>query len=624
MRIKTVTIENFRTIDQLSIDFLDITTFIGPNGAGKSTILKALDWFFNGTKKSALTDNDCTFGNTAANVTVRVTFDSLTPEDRNALGSYTPPGTTTFTAWKTRTPDGEETITANGHGYPKFTDIKTASSVAEMRELYKNVRTDEPELQLPAATTKAQILEALQVWESQNIERLVDVPEVQTNLFGFNSNARLAGIFDFVLVTADLRASEEAIDNKSSIIGLIIERSLDRTAANARIENILAESHRQQKAIFDEAFGDKLAQINNRLNSIVETYSHGREIVVSPAEIDFRTPSTTFSVTVNDGDATTEIDRQGHGFQRTMLISALQLLAESSPTSMNGTICLAIEEPELYQHPTQAFTFAKVLRSLAEDRSRNIQVTYATHSPFFIESRHFDEIRRLTRNAQSRPCVTIESATVQDVVEATNPHVKESTVVSQLDSTIANRLSEAMFAERALLVEGTTDAAILYGLGDRISTGSCEASGLSIVNVGGKQNIILAHAILTALGIPTSALFDGDRQHQLKDRTSASKKAKENEVNTKKTNKRLLAYFNRPEEEFPDTLIKPPVAYFAKHIEDYIDSNWPEWRIELNRIGEETGIDVAKNADAYRSATARAGGTPPTELVDLLGLPASN
>ncbi|MBN0780670.1 AAA family ATPase, partial [Pseudomonas aeruginosa] len=103
---------------------------------------------------------------------------------------------------------------------------------------------------------------------------------------------------------------------------------------------------------------------------------------------------------------------QGHGFQRTLLISALQLLAQSGAASAEGVICLAIEEPELFQHPIQAQTFAKVLRSLAEDAGKRIQVTYATHSPYFLEARHFHQVRRLTRSADEVPVVTVHFATV--------------------------------------------------------------------------------------------------------------------------------------------------------------------------------------------------------------------
>src|SRR5256885_1849030 len=71
-------------------------------------------------------------------------------------------------------------------------------------------------------------------------------------------------------------------------------------------------------------------------------------------------PRTTFDVAILDGTNPTTVDRQGHGFQRTLLISALQLLAQSGAAAADGVICLAVEEPELFQHPIQAQTFAKV------------------------------------------------------------------------------------------------------------------------------------------------------------------------------------------------------------------------------------------------------------------------
>lgn len=47
-------------------------------------------------------------------------------------------------------------------------------------------------------------------------------------------------------------------------------------------------------------------------------------------------------------------------------------------------------------------------------------------------------------------------------------------------------------------------------IADKIAIGSLEAAGISIVPVGGKTMIPLAHAILTSIGIPVYALFDAD------------------------------------------------------------------------------------------------------------------
>lgn len=400
MRIKNISVKNFRSLKDVEIKFDDITTLIGPNGAGKSSVLRALDWFFNGSKGGDLTDEDCSYGAVDQPIEVQVTFDSLTTADRQVLGKYVTAEMDTFTTWKTRTSDGAETLSANAKGFPPFTPIKNAPNATEKKNRYKALRDSSPDLNLRAASSGTAADEAMTEWEAEHIDLLEDVPEVQTNFFGFNSNAKMSGLFDFVLVTADLRASEESQDAKSTIIGRILERSVDRTLADERVTEIVEQSRRDQQAVYDEAFGEQLAQITSDLNVVVEGYTPGRSVSVKPADVELKAPRTTFQVSILDGSTETSVERQGHGFQRTLLISALQMLAQSGAAGEEGVICLAIEEPELFQHPIQAQAFAKVLRTLAEDDAKSIQVAYATHSPYFIEAQKFHQVRRMTRSGE--------------------------------------------------------------------------------------------------------------------------------------------------------------------------------------------------------------------------------
>lgn len=204
MKIQSVRIKNFRTLKDVTIPFDSVTTFIGPNGSGKSTVLRALEWYFNG-KPGSLVEKDCSFGAIAENIEVQVTFTDLTDKDRDALGKYAPDGATTFTAWKRRSPDGSEVLSANAKSFPDFNAIKATGSAASKKELYANLRSSRPDLSLPAASTGTAVEQAMTAWESSNTDRLVDAPEaLQTNFFGFNSGGKMSGLFDFVLVTADL------------------------------------------------------------------------------------------------------------------------------------------------------------------------------------------------------------------------------------------------------------------------------------------------------------------------------------------------------------------------------------------------------------------------------------
>lgn len=620
MKIQSVRIKNFRALKDVSIPFDSITTFIGPNGAGKSTVLRALDWFFNG-KPGSLTEKDCSFGAIDESIEVQVTFSDLTARDREALGKYAPEGVSTFTAWKLRAPDGAEVLSANAKGFPEFNPIKAASGVAAKKELYASLRGNRPDLELPAASTGAAIEQAMTTWEASHSELLIDAPEsLQTNFFGFNSGGKMSGLFDFVLVTVDLRASEESIDGKSSIIGRILERSVDRAAADEEIAKIVEESRARQQKVYEEKFKTQLEVVTTELNAVVSSYSPGRAVTVTPAEVDLKAPKTTFEVSVFDGATETAVERQGHGFQRTILISALQLLAQSGAASADGVICLAIEEPELFQHPIQAQAFAKVLRSLVENTDKCIQIAYATHSPYFIEARHFHQVRRLTRSADTPPVVSVHFATTADVKTRLHGVVDADVVDRRLDHNVADQLSIALFANRAFLVEGSTESAVFYGLSDKTAPGSLEAEGISIVPVGSKTSLPLAHAILTAIGVPAYALFDADGGFEAR---AKAKNKKQEDIDRERNNhatenRKLLRYFGMLEEDFPSATIGGAAAIFEDHLEAFLSENWPEWGAACSQVEAAAGISLAKNQLAYRTATLNAAGVVPQMLVQIL------
>lgn len=620
MKIQSARIRNFRTLKDVTITFDNVTTFIGPNGTGKSTVLRALDWYFNG-KPGSLSEKDCSFGAIDEDIEVQVTFYDLTEKDREALGKYAPAGADTFTAWKQRSASGLEVFSANAKGFPDFNDIKAATSATAKKELYAALRRTRTDLGLPAATTGAAVDQAMTTWEAANTAQLVEAPEtLQTNFFGFNSGGKMSGLFDFVLVTADLRASEESLDGKASIIGRILERSVDRAAADEEIATIVEDARVRQQRVYESKFKAQLKTMTTQLNEVVTSYTPGRSVSVTPAEVELKAPRTTFDVSILDGATETVVERQGHGFQRTLLISALQLLAQSGAASAEGVICLAIEEPELFQHPIQAQTFAKVLRSLAEDSDKRIQVSYATHSPYFLEARHFDQVRRLTRSTDETPVVTVHSASLVDVKDKLKGVVKPAVVDRQLDGVVTNQLSVALFAQRALLVEGTTESAVLYGVGDREGVGSLEAAGLSIVPVGGKQSIPLAHAILTALGVPTFALFDADSGFEARARVNGKEQNKidEERAGHVAANRSALKYFGRSEEDFPSAVVADNVAVFDDHLETFLGADWPEWEPACKAVEAASGISLSKNQLAYRTATLEAAGTVPSMLTEIL------
>jgi putative ATP-dependent endonuclease of the OLD family len=106
-------------------------------------------------------------------------------------------------------------------------------------------------------------------------------------------------------------------------------------------------------------------------------------------------------------------------------------------------------------------------------------------------------------------------------------------------------LPVALFANRALLVEGPNEVAVISGVADRGEVGRLEKLGIAVVDVGGKSSIPLAHAILDSLGIPTYSMFDGDGgfEEQARANGKAEEKVAEERLSHVAANKTVMTYF---------------------------------------------------------------------------------
>jgi predicted ATP-dependent endonuclease of OLD family len=270
---------------------------------------------------------------------------------------------------------------------------------------------------------------------------------------------------------------------------------------------------------------------------------------------------------------------------------------------------LAIEEPELYQHPLQARTLAVALRDLAraDGEARAPQIAYSTHSEHFVRPTLFEDLRIVSRRESgASSVVATDPGAVQRALKAVGLVDQER----QVRLTLASSLSQAVFAKGVVLCEGKTDAAMLEAVA--AVDHPLEHDGIAVANCHGKSIIPIALAILAEFEIPTFVLFDADAQ--AKSRLEANDKlsdyAREKAIDSIATkNEQLLALCGELPAPWPAAEVREKSANFAGNSESDTGDIWPAFIQARDRVAGELGISV-KSAEAYRLAAEQAGDAP--------------
>lgn len=630
MKIKRVRVDNFCCLHKVDVSFEEMTSFIGPTGVGKSTVLRALDWFFNGEKSLSLSDDDVHSAAEGGRISVEVEFDGLTAHDRDVLGRYAPDGAESVSIWRTWQ-GGEDKISGKALAYPPFEEVRRHTKAMDLRRAYAGLMESDPSLGLPTVGSAPAAEEAMRTWELANRERLTESEVEDTHFFGFAGQSRIAQLIDFVFVSADLRAYEEADDQKATALGRILDHAVDRTEANEQLGEIEESAHQARREVHAKVYGGVLDDLSSALSTEVAKFTTGRQVVVTPTVQAPKPARTTFRVSVRDGAAETSVHRQGHGFQRALIIAALKYLADRRrPNDGTRTLSLAIEEPELFQHPPQARTFAKVLREVvAMSPAGRTQVMYATHSPIFIDPNGYHQIRRLSRApGHEHPVTEVWQATENDLCRALDGLVDADVIRRRTAGKLTSSFSEGFFAHAVVLVEGTGDEGVLTGCAERAGV-SLGAEGISVIEVSGKDNLMLSHALFTALGVPCHVVFDGDARKEEAKRDSVQKLVPEQRrkveddiareaQRTRKKNADLLRYLGASPSPQPPDESTAHYTVFEDELETHLAAYWPAWdfrRRELISSGE--GVD-GKNAATYREATRTVETDPPFLLHAML------
>lgn len=194
------------------------------------------------------------------------------------------------------------------------------------------------------------------------------------------------------------------------------------------------------------------------------------------------------------------LDEQGRGKPSSSgtvpAASLVDGLEDCCVAGIRGLVLL-IEEPELYLRPQAQRYFYRLLRTFAQGGN---QVIYTTHSPNLLNVARLDELAVVTYADRGTSVHRPEALTAAE----------DFRLMSEFDA----QRSELFLGRAALLVEGQTERLALP-FAFAASGYDADREGVSIVECGGKANIVLFARVCRAAGIPFVALSDRDRGDEL-------------------------------------------------------------------------------------------------------------
>ena len=541
MRIKSVRIQNYRSCLDDKVDLDDLTILVGANGAGKSTILRALDLFYS--PSPVITSDDFFGRDTSREIVISVSYTALSDTALERFAKYVHNNELTVAmvvTWVNEKPN----ISFHG-SHPQNVDfhaIYTAASKTKARELYDDLRKQGKYSTLAVARSYEAVLENLQRWEK---DHPADLKMLQDDgqFFGFKQVGR-GYLFDysqFLLVSAVRDASEDSEEGRGSVVTRLMDLVVRSVLAN---RDELVEFRRNAQMLYEAIMRPdnlpELGTLRDGLTTTLQTLVPNSRIELDWQRLDqLDVPMPKASVSLMEDGYLTKVEHTGHGLQRAFIFTMLQHLAvaqrqppvvqdlnkdQDTAEAESPSLVIAIEEPELYQHPNRQRHFGRVLRRLARGEisgvAANIQILCATHSPLFIDINQFDEVR-LVRKVKSAKeelpkatkvyraaCVDIVTELKKVMNDAYFSVQKLRTLMPQLMTVFIN---EGFFADVVVLVEGETDRTVLLEIAC-LKGYDLEGMGIGIIPTGGKGNLVIPAVIFRRLGIPVYLIWDCDRK----------------------------------------------------------------------------------------------------------------
>lgn len=369
-RIKSLVIENYRSIEHIQFSFEDLIAFVGPNNSGKTNILRAINWFL--TPRAKLDQED--FLNREKVISVTAVITDLTQEQINLLAQSL---------------------------HVKVEDFLTSANIV-VRRTYK-FGSNASILQLDVSGNDTGNVDFVSI-EGEN-DFFGEIPRILPSVLYFPAFG--SGILQ---TGNDGTSLTELLKIVLELVGVVIDSNF------ADKNDVVAVVRNQEKAHL----------VEEQINKILSSFFHVELIklkLVLPTSGQKR-----IRVCFTENGEVRRVSACGQGLIRLVQISVLSYLSNIKFIGNNSTgVILLIDEPELSLHPQMIDALSHSFVKLIGNDKCAFQIAMVTHSPVMVRNEKiFDNICILSKcnnytKIRHRNCLLIKrDANESQIDVATN------------------------------------------------------------------------------------------------------------------------------------------------------------------------------------------------------------
>ena len=499
MNISKVTITNYKSLNEVELDFSSFVCLIGENNAGKSSILQSITLFFSGGNLSKEY-----FYNESKEVIIEIKFEAISESDLNRLAEehkekiraiiknnelvlariYNLEGKSSIKYKKmipeeTRFSDEEiDNLVKGQKPGQKFVD-KVVSVFPELLSvLNASMKQDDIRLEIDQLAEKIPSIKKKETYRilptgiDKSISAFLPEPIYIPAVKDLKDDIKTTESTPFgKILNILLKSIEPELVQEKDIFQVL----------NTKLNRIITD---------DGAITDtRLKQLQNIERTIQkyinESFKNVKvELKIPPPQI--KTILSSATIFADDG-VLSAFELKGDGLKRAIIFSIFRTYIELHKTDVSDTVVknmdnmyiLLFEEPELYLHPQAQ----KILFESLGFFSQKNTVVVTTHSPMFFgpkTTKTFIKVRKtIDLNISSKPFAMTYN------LDMTDTSLKDQFQIINFENN-----NIAFFSEKVVLVEGDSDLIVFPHIAKLINSDwDVTYLPFHFTKIGGKGNI---------------------------------------------------------------------------------------------------------------------------------------